>query len=175
MELLDIIVKTNEVLEQSVLFQAFKFILATYLWLMALVIVLLLYILLIRKKYWYDFSFGRSVPKMRGVMDKEWAEVAEVIRNNDVNHYKFAVVEAGKILFKTLERLGYPGKDLTEQLNQMVGYQITNLEDVKWADNIRRAILEDVNYELSSEDAKKAVRAFGEAIWEMEAITDINL
>ena len=173
MELLDVIADVNKFLEQDVIFRGLKFILAVYLIILLLNIVLLLYGLLIKRRYWLDFSYGRTMPKIKGVMNKDWREVISLAKSGDKNDYKAAVVGAGDIVYKTFVKIGYPGNDLTEQLGGMIGYQIANLEDIKWADQIRRNILADVNYNLAEDTMQKVVMIFGKAVLEMEAIDDL--
>ena len=173
MDILELVTSINIFLEQFATFRAFKFILAFYLIILGLDILLMLYIFIAKKGYWYDFSFGRSIPKIIGTMNKRWKIVADMIVGGNPNDYKAAVVEAGSMLYETLRKIGYPGDDLPDQLEQMVGYQITNLEGVRDASKVREEILADVNYKISAEKTREVVVEFGEALKEVEAIDDI--
>jgi hypothetical protein len=173
MDILELLTNINKFLEQYATFQAFRFVLAVYLIIIGFNIVLMLYIMITRKGYWSDFSFGRGVPKVIGVMNKRWEVLAEVIINGDFNNYKSAIVEAGDMLYETLKKIGYPGSNLTQQLEQMIGYQITNLEGVKDANRIREDILANVDYKISTEKTREVMVEFGEALKEMEAIDNI--
>jgi hypothetical protein len=173
MDILELITNINKFLEQYATFQAFKFVLAVYLIIIGFNIILLLYIMITRKGYWSDFSFGRGIPRVVGIMNKRWKTLAEVVIGGNSNDYKSAIVEAGDMLYETFKKLGYPGEDLTQQLEKMVGYQITNLEGVKDANRIRENILTDASYKVSTEKIREVMVEFGEALKEMEAIDDI--
>lgn len=173
MDILEIVTSVNEFLNRSAIFQGIKFILAIYLIVLFLDIALMIFVMVKKRGYWYDFSFGRTIPKIIGTMDKRWKEVAEMIKRGNPNDYKSAVVEAGEMVYEILKKIGYPGETLTEQLDKMVGYQISNLEKVRKATALRDAILADANYEISEEEAKEAVIEFGEVLKEMEAIHNI--
>ena len=174
MEFLEMIKTPNQFLEQYAVFRGLKFVMAVYLIILFLDIVILLYFLVIEKHYWWDFSFGRSMPKIRGIMSKRWREIVNIVRNKESEKYKMAVIEARDALFEVFSRIGYDGKDLKQQLDLMIGYQVSNLNELKEANLVAEEILKDANYRLSEEVAKKTLLAFGKALWEMEAIKEIG-
>ena len=175
MELFDIIKIPNQFLEQFAIFRGLKFIMAVYLVVIALDIIILLYFLIIEKHYWWDFSFGRTMPKTRGVMNKRWQEIVDIVKKEKTEKYKMAVVEARDILFEAFSRIGYEGDSLGKQLNLMIGHQIDNPDELKEANSVAENIINDVNYELSEDVAKKTLLAFGKALQEIEAIGEIGL
>jgi len=175
MLLLDFLTDINNSLSQFIWFQGLKFLLGLFSIILLLNIILILYDLLVRYNYWTEFLYGRSIPKLRGIMNKRWKQVLELLESREPGDRKAAIVKAGEIAFEVFQRIGYPGEDLTEQLENMIGYQISNLEEVKEADRTRRRIIEDFNYQPTAEETYQAVKAFGEAVWEMEAIDKLGL
>ncbi len=175
MGLLDIIKIPNQFLEQYATFRGLRFIIGVYLIILLLNILILLYNLIIKKHYWWDFQFGRTMPKIRGIMNKRWKEVVEIFQRQKTERYKTAVVEARDILFDAFKTIGYTGDSLAEQLRLMIGYQISNPEQVKEANQIAENIINDANYKLEEDVAREAVMAFGEALKEIEAIGEIGL
>ncbi len=175
MGLLDIIKIPNQFLEQYATFRGFRFIMGVYLIIIVINIIILLYNLIIKKHYWWDFQFGRTMPKIRGIMNKRWKDVVEIFQRQKTERYKTAVVEARNIVFDAFKTIGYPGDSLAEQLKLMIGYQISNLEQVKEADQVAENIINDVNYKLEEGVAREVVMVFGEALKEIEAIGEVGL
>ncbi len=175
MGLLDIIKIPNQFLEQYATFRGLKFIMGVYLIIIVINIIILLYNLIIKKHYWWDFHYGRTMPKTRGVMNQRWREIVKIFQQQNSERYKTAVVEGKEILFDAFKRIGYDGNTLGEQLNLMIGHQISNLEKVKEANQIAENVINDVNYVLEEDVARETVISFGEALKEIEAIGEIGL
>ncbi len=175
MGLLDIIKIPNQFLEQYATFRGLRFIVGVYLILLVLNIMILLYNLIIKKHYWWDFNYGRTMPRTRGIMNARWKEIIKIFRQQNLERYKTAVVEARDALFDAFKRIGYEGNTLGEQLDLMIGHQISNLEKVKEANQVAESIINDVNYVLEEDVARETVASFGEALKEIEAIGEVGL
>ena len=175
MELIELIKSANQFLEQSVIFQGFKFILGIVLVVLTLDILILLYMLIIKDKYYRAFTLGHGIPNIVNTMNHRWKRVIRMIKSNDLRQQKEAVIEAGNMLYEILNDIGYEGNSLGEMLEKMVGPQLANIEDLKNASQIKNKIINDENYKLSGETALGAVKSFGEALAEQEAIKELKL
>jgi hypothetical protein len=175
MELIKLILGVNDFLEQSVIFQGFKFIVGIVVVVMAIDIVIILYILIVRDGYYTSFTLGHGIPDLVGTMKSRWSRVLRLIKSNNQKYQREAVIESGNMLYEILEKIGHEGSTLDEMLEKMVGPQLANIEDLKDASRVKNLIINDESYKLTEQVALTTVKAFGEALAEHETIKEVGL
>ncbi len=175
MELIEIIINFNNVLEQSVLFRGFRFVIGVVVVVLVLDILLLMYILIIKDKYFRAFSLGHGIPSVVNTMKRRWARVLKMVKSGDVQKQKESVVESGNMVYEVLQSIGHEGASLDEMLDNMVGQQLTNIDELKKASEIKNVVVNDENYQLSSEVAVLTVSSFGKALAEHKTIDEVGL
>jgi hypothetical protein len=175
MELIELIVNFNSILEQSVLFRGFRFVIGIVVVVLALDILLLLYMLIIKDKYFRAFSLGHGIPNIVNTMKRRWARVLRMIKSGDVRQQKEAVIESGNMVYEMLQSIGHEGASLDEMLDNMVGQQLMNIEELKKASEIKNVVVNDENYQLSSDVAVLTVTSFGKALAEHKTIEEVGL
>ena len=175
MELIEIIINFNNVLEQSVLFRGFRFVVGVVVVVLILDILLLMYILIIKDKYFRSFSLGHGIPNVVNTMKRRWARVLKMIKSGEMRQQKEAVIESGNMAYELLQSIGHEGASLDEMLDKMVGPQLANIDDLKKASEIKNIVVNDENYQLSSDVAMTTVTSFGKALAEHKAIDEVGL
>jgi hypothetical protein len=175
MELIEMIINFNIFLEQSIFFRGGRFIVGIVVVVLSLDVMLLLYVLLLKDKYYRAFSLGHGVPDVVNTMKRRWARVVKLIGVDDSRRRKDAIIEAGNMVYELLQSIGHEGASLDEMLDSMVGPQLANIEDLKNASKIKNVVINDEDYQLSNEVALTTVRSFGEALIEHKAIDDIGI
>ena len=103
-------------------------------------------------------------------MNARWEEVQKHISSTREAEWKFAVIEADKIVDDALKNAGFPGDTLGERLMNIEKGQLTTLEDLWTAHKIRNRLAHDINYFLRYAEAKKAVLLYEKTLRELEAI-----
>jgi len=175
MELINLIIEFNEYLEQSVLFRGVRFVVGVVVVVLALDILVLLYMLLVKDKYYRAFSLGHGIPNIMNTMERRWKRVVRMVKSEDVRQQKEAIVESGNMVYEVLKSIGYEGDTLDKMLNGIVEQQFANIDDLKKASGIKNLIVNDKQYNLSREVAMETVRTFGEVLAEHQTIKAIDV
>ncbi len=166
LEFFDNIIAT---LEQSNIFVGLRFLMGFYLFLMVAALILLVY-RFIKLKYLLVFTVGLDRPQIRGKAQKRWDGIKALAASDDPNKWKAAILEAASMLNGILDVAGYDGDTLGEKLDSILPAHMDNLEGIKEANKVKNQIVQDENYELSLEEAKRVLGVFEEALRSIEAI-----
>ncbi len=159
----------NAFLERSYLFRGFKFMLAFYLILMVVTIGLMLYGL-VKANYWKVLMSGSELPSAKGRMQASWERSIERLESDEPNKWKAAILELSGMLNEVLGIIGYEGNLLGEKLEQIKSYQLDNIRDVVEANKVKNLIVQDENFEITKEEAKRIAEVFARALRLLEAI-----
>ncbi len=109
-------------------------------------------------------------PAEGGASNARWGEVLKHINSNREAEWKFAVIEADKLIDDTLKMAGFPGESLGERLMAIEPGQLATLEGLWNAHKTRNKIAHDMNYFMRYAEAKKAVEQFEKTLEELGAI-----
>lgn len=108
-------------------------------------------------------------PASSGI-NARWDEVTRHINSTREAEWKFAVIEADKIVDETLKNAGFSGETLGERLMNIDRSQLETLEDLWAAHKIRNRLAHDLNYFLRYAEAKRAVDLYEKTLRELQAI-----
>ncbi|MBT3355910.1 hypothetical protein HN784_00720 [bacterium] len=159
----------NAFLEKSYLFRGFKFILAFYLILMAVAMILMLY-RLVKYDYWKVLMSGSELPNVKGRMQLTWEKSVERLESSNPNKWKAAILELSSMLNEILGIVGYEGVLLGERLEHIQTHQLENIAEVIEANKVKNLIVQDDEFVLTKEEAKRVAEVFGRALRLLEAI-----
>jgi len=106
---------------------------------------------------------------MSGI-EKTWKKVLARLETGLESEYKLAIMEADSLLEDSLQRMGYRGENLEEKMNLLTPVIIPNLEEVKEVHRIRDSIVQDPDYKLSLDDAKKLIDIYEKALRNLQAL-----
>ena len=87
----------------------------------------------------------------------------------DTRSYNFSVLEADKLLDKALKEMGVPGQSMGEKLKKL-GNRLPNLNQIWYAHKLRNQIVHESDFQISYDDAKRALRIFRQALKNLGAI-----
>ncbi len=99
-----------------------------------------------------------------------WDEIEKHINSTREAEWKFAVVEADKLVDETLKEAEFPGDTLGDRLMNIQPGQLTTLEGLWEAHKIRNRLVHDTNYFLRYTEAKRAVTLYKKTLEELEAV-----
>lgn len=113
-----------------------------------------------KKKY---FRLGISAQD-RIIVQQKWSQITELIKLGGPSRFRSAIIDADKLLYFVLEKMGYPG-NLGEKLKMakdklVEGNDYSVYNDVWEAHKIRNRIVHEIEHELLSHEAHKALRKF---------------
>lgn len=103
-------------------------------------------------------------------VSQTWGKIIKRLEEFSESESKLAIIEAGDLLNKILERMGYSGETLGEKLKQLSEVILPNLDEVFEAHKIRSNIVHDPTYRLSLEQARMVLEIYEKALLNLEAI-----
>jgi len=110
---------------------------------------------------------ARHFPKK---IEKKWQKIDNKLKSDQESNLKLAVIEADKFFDNIFKNIGYMGKDMGGRLEKITSSQISNIDDIWSAHKIRNKIVHDMDYKLIPVDAQRAVKAFEQALKELEVL-----
>jgi hypothetical protein len=99
-----------------------------------------------------------------------WEEIKRHVSSANPAEWKFAVLEADKLVDFVLDRAGFPGETMGEKLMAIDQSQIATIQGLWQAHKLRNQIAHDMNYFIRDVDARKAVEQFEATLMELQAL-----
>jgi len=101
------------------------------------------------------------------IFDARWKEVREHIKSTNAAEWRFAVIEADKILDDLLKKAKYPGDTFGERLMLMRPGDLATLDNIWSAHKLRNTIAHNPDYQVSYAEAREAIENYEKAIREL--------
>ncbi len=93
------------------------------------------------------------------------AEINKKIASDSVSDWKIAVIEADKVLDKTLDKRGFLGESLGDKLKKMVPADLPEVYEEVWeAHKIRNRIVHEPDFEITQGESRKLIGIYERAI-----------
>ena len=109
-------------------------------------------------------------PAEGGALAARWAEISRHIDSTNEGEWKFAVIEADKLVDDVLKSGGFAGESMGERLMNIDKSQLVSLDGLWDAHKTRNRLVHDSNYFLRYAEAKRAVRLYEETLRELGAL-----
>ncbi len=111
-----------------------------------------------------------EAPPSSGAYAARWGEIVRHMDSAKETEWKFAIIEADKLIDLVLKRAGFPGDTLGERLTNAQLGQIQTLEGLWQAHKVRNRIAHDLDYFLRFTEAKQAIEQYAASLREFQAI-----
>lgn len=99
-----------------------------------------------------------------------WDEIEKHINSTREAEWKFAVIEADKLVDELLKNAGFAGDTMGDRLMNIQPGQLTTLQGLWEAHKIRNRLVHDTNYFLRYTEAKRAVGLYEKTLKELQAL-----
>ena len=109
-------------------------------------------------------------PSTGGALTARWQEVVNHIGSTQEGEWKFAIIEADKLVDDILGSAGFPGETMGERLMNIEKGQLQTLDSLWDAHKIRNRLVHDTNYFLRYNEVKRAVQLYEETLRELGAL-----
>ena len=109
-------------------------------------------------------------PAYGGASQSRWEEILRHVDSAKEAEWKFAIVEADKLVDDLLKSSGYIGDTMGDRLMNIEKGQIATLEGLWEAHKIRNKLVHDVNYFLRQAEARRAVQLYENTLRELGAV-----
>ena len=103
------------------------------------------------------------------LIDKDWNKIKKRLLTQNPAQMKLAVIEADLLVKDVLFRIGYPGKDLTEQLESSKADVFSDIDAMKEADRLYRQIVQNPKITLDYQTAKAVILSFEQGLKDVRA------
>lgn len=105
-----------------------------------------------------------------GILTVRWAEISKHLASSNESEWKFAIIEADKLVDDALRAAGFGGETLGERLMNIQPGQIQTLGGLWEAHKVRNRLVHDTNYFLRYAEAKKVILLYEETLKELGAL-----
>jgi hypothetical protein len=105
-----------------------------------------------------------------GALTARWEEVIRHMDSNVEAQWRFAIIEADKLVDDLLRRAGFPGDGMGERLMNIKSGELQTIDDLWEAHKLRNRIAHDINYFLRYTEAKRAIGQFEATLRELNAL-----
>ena len=109
-------------------------------------------------------------PVQTSALQARWNEVRDHINSTREGEWKFAVIEADKLVDDILKSAGFPGETTGERLMNIEAGQLSTLQGLWDAHKTRNRLAHDSNYFLRYAEAKRAIELFEQTLKELGAL-----
>src|SRR3989344_5824770 len=103
-------------------------------------------------------------------LNVRWEEIEKHINSTREAEWKFAVIEADKLVDELLKSAGFLGDTMGDRLMNIQPGQLTTLQNLWEAHKIRNRLVHDTNYFLRYTEAKRAVSLYEKTLKELQAL-----
>ncbi len=97
-----------------------------------------------------------------------WKKIMDKAKSGQERDYKFAIIEADDFLQQLLESKGFKGDDFGA-LVRSAKKNVSNVDGLVSAHELRNSIVYDSDYKLDNEDAQRALAEFEKAVRNLSA------
>lgn len=105
-----------------------------------------------------------------GAGQSRWEEILRHVDSAKEAEWKFAIIEADKLLEDTLKQAGYPGDSMGERLLSIEKGQLLSLDGLWEAHKVRNKLVHDMNYFLRQAEARKVIQLYEDTLRELSAL-----
>ena len=110
-----------------------------------------------------------SEPAMGGPLKNRWEEIMRHIDSPREGEWKFAIIEADKLVDDQL-KTRFAGETMGERLMNIDKTKLLTIDGLWEAHKVRNRLAHDTNYFLRHAEAVRAIRLFEQTLKELEAI-----
>lgn len=105
-----------------------------------------------------------------GAVQSKWEEILRHLDSNREAEWKFAIIEADKLVDGLLKSAGFSGDTMGDRLMGMEKGQLENLEGLWGAHKVRNKIAHDINYFLRYAEARRIIQLYEKVLQELGGV-----
>ncbi len=110
------------------------------------------------------------MPENMEALTVRWGEISKHLASTNESEWKFAIIEADKLVDDTLRTNSFGGETMGERLMNIQSGQLQTLQGLWEAHKIRNRLVHDTNYFLRYAEAKKVIVLYEETLRELGAL-----
>ena len=110
-----------------------------------------------------------SEPASGGAVTSKWSEIMRHLDSEKEAEWKFAIIEADKLVNDLLKSAGYHGDSMGERLMSIEKGQLLSLEGLWEAHKVRNKLAHETNYFLRYAEVRRTLDLYKSTLEELEA------
>ena len=119
-----------------------------------------------------ELKAGLNLPEeAASAQDNRWQEIKNHVNSFKESEWKFAIIEADKLVDDVLKTAGFAGESMGERLMLIKPDQLLNLQYLWDAHKLRNLLVHDASYQMTHRQAIWAIEAFENVLRELEALS----
>ena len=139
----------------------------------SIVLGILLVIALIKiNQYWEQriVTLRQAIQPIRAgeeALNGRWKEIRRHLVSSNDTEWRFAVIEADKIVDQALKQSGYPGETMGERMMLIDPGELRSLDSLWSAHKLRNIIAHNLDYKVRFAEAHEAIENYEKALREL--------
>lgn len=105
-----------------------------------------------------------------GPGDRRWQEIKKHLNSTRSGEWKFAIVEADKLVDDALKTAGFKGESMGERMTIIQPEHLASLSRLWEAHKIRNLVVHDNNFQIRHDKAVEVIESFEGVLRELGAI-----
>ena len=111
-------------------------------------------------------DLATSIP----VRNEAWEKIMKLIGSDNPNDWKFAIIEADKILEMVVNSFAVPGDNMGDKMKNIERGDWQTLDEAWQAHKVRNRIAHESNYHISQREARLAIDNYAKVFQEFDFI-----
>lgn len=104
------------------------------------------------------------------VRNEAWDKVMKLISSDNPNDWKFAIIEADKMLETVVNTFAVPGDNMGEKMKNIERGDFQTIDQAWQAHKVRNRIAHESNFHISQREARMAINDFEQVFREFDFI-----
>jgi len=123
----------------------------------------------LKRRFLEDISeFSTNKPFGAKKPLKGWIKITKKLESGKESEYKLAIIEADNLLNNIFEKMGYKGETIEVKLKKLGPTILPDIDKIYQAHKVRNNIVYDPDYQLTLDQAKKAIDIYEKAFRDLE-------
>lgn len=106
----------------------------------------------------------------RGPLKARWEEVKRHVSSFREGEWKFAIVEADKLVNDVLESAGFEGETIGEKLKAITSEQLQSINSLWDAHKLRNLVVHDANFKVRHTEIRRAIEQYEKSLKELQVL-----
>lgn len=104
---------------------------------------------------------------MENKLNLNWSAVEKALAEGTFSGYKIGVLETEKVFANFLEEKKIPGRDVQTKIKYVANF-LSRSEQLKYAREIYKKIIEQPHFEISHEETKQVIQGYWQAMLDLQ-------
>lgn len=106
----------------------------------------------------------------KGPLKARWEEISRHLSSFREGEWKFAIVEADKLVNDVLKEAGFAGETIGEKLKAITSEQLQSINELWDAHKLRNLVVHDSSFKIKHTEVRQAIEKYRKALRELHVL-----